>query len=134
MDISNKPMETLQQWQEWYRANRKVASLDEPLVSKESRENLHDTVNAVDALPDWRAHYKELISDMETNNDVFKQKAKEHFADTIAEFMNELTGAEMFECFQAAAVDIFESQKKELDSTQQLIDLLMGKDDDKNDA
>jgi len=79
MDISNKPMETLQQWQEWYRANRKVASLDEPLVSKESRENLHDTVNAVDALPDWRTHYKELISDMETNNDIFKQKATEYF-------------------------------------------------------
>jgi len=132
MDISNKPMETLQQWQEWYRANRKVASLDEPLVSKESRENLHDTVNAVDALPDWRTHYKELISDMETNNDVFKQKATEYFMDTIAEFTNEMTGTELFECFRAAAVKIFEVQKEELDSTQQLIDLLMGKNDDKN--
>ena len=38
--------------------------------------------------------------------------------------MNEITGAEMFECFRAAAVEIFENQKKELDSTQQLIDLL----------
>lgn len=125
-------METIRQWQEWYRSNRKVACLDEPLVSKESRKNLHDTTNAVDTMADWRAHYKKLIADMDFNDDIFKQKAKEHFADTIAEYMNEITGAEMFECFQAAAVEIFENQKKELDSTQQLLDLLMGKTDDKN--
>ena len=132
MDISEKPMETIQQWQEWYRSNRKVACLDEPLVSKESRENLHGTTNAVDTMADWRAHYKKLIADMDFNDDGFKQKAKEGFADTIAEFMNEITGAEMFECFCAAAVEILENQKKELDSTQQLLDLLMGKNNDKN--
>lgn len=119
MDISNKPMETIQQWQEWYRANRKVACLDEPLLSKELYKKPHDTTNAVNT---WQ--YKKLIEDMNSNNN-FKQKAKEQFADTISEFIHDMTGDEMFYCFLAAALMIGEIQKAELNNTQQLLNRLM---------
>lgn len=133
MDISNKPMETIQQWQEWYRANRKVACLDEPLFPKESYKKPHDTTNAVDTVPERNLYYKELIEDMNLNSDYnFKQKAKEQFADTISEFMNEMTGDEMFYCFLAAALMIGEIQKTELDNTQQLVNRLMDQNNDKN--
>ena len=126
MDISNKPMETIQQWQEWYRANRKVACLDEPLLSKESRKNLHETTNAVDTMPERNLYYKKLIEDMNFNSDdIFKQKAKEQFADTISEFIHEMTGDEMFYCFLAAVLMIADIQKKELDNTQQLVKRVM---------
>jgi hypothetical protein len=126
MDISNKPMETIQQWQEWYRANRKVACLDEPLLPKESYKKPHDTTNAVDTMPERNLYYKELIEDMNFNsNDNFKQKAKEQFADTISEFIHEMTGDELFYCFLAAVLMIADIQKTELDNTQQLIKRVM---------
>lgn len=112
-------METIQQWQEWYRANRKVACLDEPLLSKELYKKPHDTTNAVNT---WQ--YKKLIEDMNSNNN-FKQKAKEQFADTISEFIHDMTGDEMFYCFLAAALMIGEIQKAELNNTQQLLNRLM---------
>lgn len=128
MDVSNKPMETIEQWQEWYRKHRTVAQLDEPLVSKDSREKLHDTSNATDTMPDWRGHYAQLISDgpapmVTPDNSIYKQKATEHFADTLCEFQNELTGAEFYECFLAAATEICDNAKIEYDKTKELVNL-----------
>jgi hypothetical protein len=53
-----------------------------------------------------------------------KTKATEYFADTIAEFFNDLSGAELFECFLAAAHNNAELVKKEHDKAQELVDLL----------
>lgn len=129
MDINEKPMETIQQWQEWYRKHRTVSQLDEPLVSKDSREKLHDTSNATDTMRDWRSHCFLLIADeikpMATlDNSIYKQKTTEHFADTLCEFQNELTGAEFYECFLAAATEIYNNAKIEYDKTKELVNLL----------
>jgi hypothetical protein len=126
MEHPHEPIDVIQNWQEWYKKNRVIAQIDEPLVSKDSRENLHDSTNAVDKLPDWREFYAELIEDkpMTTENLTLKQKTTEWFADTIAEFCNELTGEEMFECFLSAAINNLDCVKKEYDKAQILVDLL----------
>jgi hypothetical protein len=126
MDVSSKPMETINQWQDWYRKHRVVAELDAPGVSKDSRENLHDTTNATDTMPDWRSHYKALIEEDANNpNAIYMRKVTEHFADTLCEFQNELTGEQFYNCFLAAALDINKSAKEEYDKTKQLVDILL---------
>ena len=120
------PMSSIKEWQRYYKKHQPVAEMDEPLVTKDSRENLHDTSKATDTLPNWREHYAELIGDNIPieNNDEYKQKATEHFADTIAEFFNEMTGEELFGCFYNAAKDYMEYVQKEYDTIKDLIDIL----------
>jgi len=60
MDHPHEPINAIKEWQEWYRTHAVVASMDEPLMSKDSRENLHDTSKATYEMPDWRSFYKEL--------------------------------------------------------------------------
>jgi len=126
MEHPHEPIDVIQGWQEWYKKNRVIAQMDEPLVSKDSRENLHDSSNAVDKMPDWRSFYAELIEDEPKQKAVttIKEKATEWFADTIAEFFNELTGEELFECFLTAAANNLQHVKKECDQAQTLVDLL----------
>jgi hypothetical protein len=121
--------EVIQAWQNWYKSHRIVSEMDDPLVTKESRENLHDTSHATGTLPNWREHYAELIGDHLPfqGNDMYKQKATEHFADTIAEFSNEMSGEELFACFQQAAKENFKYAQKEYDRAKDLMDLLEGK-------
>ena len=117
MDISDKPMETIQQWQDWYRAHRTIAELDAPGVSKDSRENLHDTTNATAVLPD-------SISFLTMTYNIYKEKAIESFQDTICEFNEELSGQELFDCFKQAVTNYYNTQKEELERTQQLYDIV----------
>jgi len=123
------PLDPIKEWQRWYDSHKMVADMAEPLVTKDSREQLHDTSNATDTLPNWREHYAELIGDRVPlqGNDMYKQKATEHFADTIAEFCNEMSGEELFACFQQAAKENLEHIQKEYDRAKDLIDLIEGK-------
>lgn len=114
MDVSDKPMETINQWQDWYRKHRTVAQFDEPGVSKDSRENLHDTSKATDTMPDWQSFDK----------NIYIQKATECFADTLCEFQYELTGEQFYNCFLAAATQVANNAKAEYDKTKQLVDIL----------
>jgi hypothetical protein len=119
----DEPMDAIHKWQEWYRSNRVIAEIDTPGVSKDSRESLHDTSNVTSVMPEWREAFEKLtLNSMETTS--LKDKATEYFADTIAEFFNELSGAELFECFLAAAYNNAELVKKEYDKAQELVDLL----------
>lgn len=111
MDTSQEPVDTIKQWQDWYRKHRIVAEIDVPLVTKESRENLHETSNATNSL----AEYCIAMS---------FQKAKEYFADTIAEFANELSGKELYKAFYAAAMDNMDCVEKEYNKAKQLVDML----------
>jgi hypothetical protein len=126
MEHPHEPVDAIKSWQEWYKTHRMVAQLDQPLVSKDSREKLHDTTHAVDKLPNWREHYAQLITDPfePMDNTVHKQKAFEYFADTLAEFANELTGRELFDCFVKAATEAMEHEKKEYEQAKELLDLL----------
>jgi hypothetical protein len=130
MEHPHEPVDAIKSWQEWYKTNRMVAQLNQPLASKDSREKLHDTANAVDRLPNWREHYAQLITDTPKtmDNTLYKQKAFEYFADTLAEFANELTGKELFDCFVRAATEAMEHEKKEYEQAKELFDLLSSSD------
>jgi hypothetical protein len=128
-DQVNKPMDAIDNWHEWYRANRVIAEIDTPGASKHSRESLHETSNVTSVMPGWdgvnpenMTWSKPLTESSFASN--CKEKATEYFADTIAEFFNELSGAELFECFLAAAYNNAELVKKEYDKAQELVDLL----------
>lgn len=129
MSDSTDPMDTIKNWQDWYKGNRIVAQMDEPMVSKDSRESLHDTSKAVDAMPDWREYWAEVISDKLPlqSNDTYKKKATDYFADIIAEFFNEMSGQELFDCFAAAAKQNLEFATKEYDHAKDLMDVIQGK-------
>lgn len=118
-----EPIDAISKWQEWYRSNRVIAEIDTPGASKESREFLHDTSNVTAVMPEWRDILEELDSSP-MDSTPFKIKATEHFADTLAEFCNELSGAELFECFLTAAIEHADIVKKEYERAQQLVDLL----------
>ena len=128
MSEADQFLEPIKEWQAWYQNHRVVAEMDEPLVTKDSRENLHDTSNAVDTLPNWREHYAELIGGNVSleEESIYKQKATEYFADTIAEFCNELTAEELYACFERAARQNLEAIQKEYDMAMDLLDLIKG--------
>ncbi len=132
MEHPHEPLETILAWQNWAKNNRVVAQMDEPLVTKDSRENLHDTSKATDVLPDWRTYYKELAQDtaetlISALEKTAEQKATEYFADTIAEFLPELGGQKLYDCFLNAAKQNFEHVQKEYDNGKDLIDCFKGK-------
>jgi len=113
MDINEKPMETIDQWQEWYRNSKVVAEMDEPLVNKDSREVLHDTQHATNSY-------------VLAAKDYWMKKAQEHFADTICDFTNELTGQDLYKAFYAAAKENLNIAAKEYAKAKSLVDCLKG--------
>ncbi len=131
MEHPHEPLDTINAWQQWAKNNRIVAEIDEPLATKDSRENLHDTSKATDAIPNWRNYYKELAQEAEalisTVEKTAEQKATEYFADTIAEFLSELGGEKLYECFMNAANQSFAFAQKEYDNNKDLIDCLQKK-------
>ena len=107
----SQALDAIHNWQQWFRENRVVAELDEPGESKDSRENLHDTTKSIASL-------NEAVTAQAFN------KAKEHFADTMAEFWNELTGPQLYKAFYAAAMEQLQYQEKELKKAQSIVDML----------
>jgi len=118
MDTTNEPIETVNQWQEWYRRHRVVAEMDQPLVTKDSRESMHDTSKATTTLKGSDNLLTDYYKAMSF------QKAKEYFSDTIAEFANELSGKELYKAFYAAAMDNMDVVEKEYNKAKQLVDML----------
>lgn len=118
MTTANEPTEAIAKWQEWYRKHRIVAEIDTPLVTKDSREKLHDTSKTTTTLEGS----DKLLTDYCTAMSF--QKAKEYFADTIAEFTNELSGKELYKAFYAAAMDNMDCVEKEYNKAKQLVDML----------
>lgn len=116
MDTTQEPLEAISAWQKWYKEHRVVAQMDQPLVTKDSRQNLHNTTNTAFTM-----------NEAETKN-MWIQKAQEHFEDTLAEYQYELTGKDFFKAFYRAAYQNAEYAKKEYDRAQELVDLLRYKD------
>ena len=112
MEELEQPIKTIQNWQEWYRKHKVVAEMDEPLVSKDSRENLHDTANVVDSMQS--TSLKEM----------WIEKAREHFADTLAEYQYELTGKDFYKAFYQASLEMMEHAQKEYERAKELVDML----------
>lgn len=112
MEHPHEPVDAIKEWQDWYKKHRIVAQMDEPLVTKDSRENLHNTTDAVES----------------TAKAMWMQKAKEHFADTLAEYQYELSGKDFYKAFYQAAYEYLEATKKEYERTKELVDMLRYKE------
>jgi len=91
-----------------------VAELDEPLVTKDSREKLHDTT----------ASTAQSIKHAEC-----LKKTREYFADTICEAMDELTGEEVYQAFYKACEALRNTTKKEYNNANELFECLDNKPD-----
>lgn len=109
---ADKPMEAIEDWQNWYRKHKVVAEINKPFVTKQSRENMHDTTNAADSIENAQIKAKWI------------EKAKEHFADTLAEYQYELSGKDFYKAFYQAAVETMGYAEKEYKRTQELVDML----------
>lgn len=96
MDTDHEPVETIQEWQRWYKQNQ---------------------------LDNFPLTEKDLTTYVKTTS---MKKAQEHFADTIAEFANELTGLEIYKAFYAAAQENLDIVAKEYAKAKQIVDCLKG--------
>ena len=102
--------------------------MNEPGVTKDSREALHDTANATDTIKDWRTFCAEVLDESKWEPDLScdKQEAVRDFADTICCALEKMSGKEVFECFFEAVQDKYNHTKKEYDKACELLDLLTG--------
>ena len=130
MDHPHEPIDVIKQWQQWYRTHAVVASMEKPLMSKDSRENLHDTSKATYEMPDWRSFYKELaevdVEPTKVDDNIYLQRAIEHFSDTLCEFSHELTSEQFYEAFLIAATNIAKSAQDDYLKCKTLVDLIEG--------
>ena len=139
--LPEDPLNHIKTWQAKFKEHKQqcgVSELDEPLVSKNARENLHDTSNATDSVKDWRTFWKDVLDDSEDNFEnelaiavkqqiaMAKQKTVDNFLDTICCALEEMSGEEVFDCFLEAVHSQHEYTKKEYDKTMELMDLLIG--------
>jgi hypothetical protein len=115
MEHPHEPIDAINSWQEWYKSNRVIASLDKPLESKDSREELHDTSKAIDS---W----------LQTCTYNAMKQATDHFGDTIVEASASLSADEIYSCLLQAVQENYDHAKKEFDNAARLLDLI------KNDA
>jgi len=113
-------------WLSWHRSHRIVAQMNKPRVTKESRENLHDTSNASAVFPDWCNFMKELTDTVEKEaNDYreeFKIQAKSRFYDVICDYFTELTPEDFHEALVDAASKYLESTRIEYEKCCKLHD------------
>jgi hypothetical protein len=118
----------------------RVAEMNTPGTTKDSREALHDTSNATDSVKDWRSFWKdvldvpgtwdcsegELTKAVDQQKTIAKQKTVDNFLDTICCALEEMSGEEVFDCFFEAVQSQHEYTKKEYDKTMELRDMLIG--------
>jgi len=137
MDHPHEPLDAIKQWQQWYRKHYEavVASMEEPLVSKDSRENLHDTSKATYEMPDWRSFYKELaevdVEPTKVDDNIYLQRAIEHFNDTLCEFAHELSAEQFYKAFLIAATNVAKGAQDDYLKCKALVDLIKGNEETK---
>jgi len=141
--LPEDPLKNIITWQTEYKQIKQecgVAEMDTPGTTKDSREALHDTSNATDAIKDWRTFWKDVLDEPGTGyysedelteainaqKTMAKQKAVDDFLDTLCGALEELSGEEVFDCFFEAVQSQFDYTKKEHDKTSELLDLLAG--------
>jgi len=136
------PLNHIKTWQAKFKEHKQqcgVAELDEPLVSKNAREKLHNTSNATDSIKDWRSFWKDVLDEpeawvgteneltqaIETQKTIAKQKTVDNFLDTICCALEELSGEEIFDCFFEAVQSQHDYTQKEHYKTNELFNLLL---------
>ena len=119
--LPDDPLKNIITWQTKYKQIKQecgvaeMDTLDTPGTTKDSREALHDTNNAMDSVKDWRIAAWEMISETEVNQQITmaKQKAVDNFLDTICCALEELSGDEVFDCFFEAVQSQWDYTLKE---------------------
>ena len=118
----HKPMDAIKDWQIWYKQHQPVAEMDEPLVSKDSRENMHDTSNATNhEVEKWRDSIQQTIR---IKDACYFNAAVDAFTDVLAEYTHELTPEEFHKAFLFAAVKAMHEEEEEYKKAKKLVDLL----------
>ena len=108
MEETNRSIKAIQDWQDWYRNNRVVAEMDQPLVTKASRENLHDTSKTAESLLRYDA----------------RTAAYNDISDTLASYMGTLGGKEFYKIFFEAAQEYTKNLEDEYKQAKDLMDRL----------
>jgi hypothetical protein len=139
--LPEDPIKNIITWQTKHKQIKQecgVAEMDTPGTTKDSREALHDTSNATDAVKDWRSFWRDVLEDSsqwigtedelteatKKQKTIAKQKIIDDFLDTLCGAFEELSGKEIFDCFFEAVQSQFDYTKKEHDKTSELLDLL----------
>lgn len=102
--------------------NPVVAEMNEPLVTKESRENMHDTKSAYSSLSEEQIHRKAL------------ERLYDCFADTFSEYLSSpyyedkfLSVNEVYSAFMSALTKELDWYQNVADRAKNLKDLLDSK-------
>jgi hypothetical protein len=123
-------------WHSWYKDNIKVASSNEPRITKDSRENLHEATIATDKSSGWHTDALETFygnintSVEETKNMETTSKASlnetltTYLGDTLCEFYDELTPLEIVQCFHEAIKRNFTHHEKEFNEAKELLEFV----------
>jgi hypothetical protein len=127
------PLSHIKTWQNKFKEHKQqceIAEMNEPLISKDSRENLHNTKNATDAIKDWRTFWSDVIDESKDNfeDELFasiKQRTINDFLDSITCALEEMSGEEVFNCFVEAAQTKHDYTQKEHYKTNELFNLLL---------
>jgi len=112
MDNVEPPIQVIQNWQEWYRKNKVVAEMNQPLVSKSSRENLHNTSNVAKTLDEVFC------------KTTLKTQAFNEFSDILATYMNTLGAKELYKIFFEAAQEYKNNLEIEYKQSNDLLNRL----------
>ena len=134
--MADATTDSFKAWHTWYKNNTQVASMDEPQVTKDSRENLHEITNATGTLSSWYTDALETFygnldnaakenKKMETELKVsLTEQLTTYFEDTLCEFYDELTPLEIIQCFHEAIKRNFTLHEKEFNKAKELIELV----------
>ena len=133
--MADATTDSFKAWHTWYKNNAQVASMDEPQVTKDSRENLHEITNAR-ALSSWYTDAVETFygnldnaakenKKMETELKIsLTEQLTTYFEDTLCEFYDELTPLEIVQSFHEAIKRNFTLHTKEFNKAKELIELV----------
>lgn len=87
-----------------------------------------DIDRPMEVIKEWQDWYRKnpivFESETMTLKEQTKQKAEEHFGDTIAEFSAEISGKDMYKAFYAAAFKNMDYHEKEYQKAKELVDML----------
>ena len=134
--MADATTDSFKAWHTWYKNNAQVASMDEPQVTKDSRENLHEVTNATGTLSSWYTDAVETFygnldnaakenKKMETELKIsLTEQLTTYFEDTLCEFYDELTPIEIVQSFHEAIKRNFTLHEKEFNKAKELIDLV----------
>jgi len=123
-------------WHSWYKNNAQVASMDEPQITKDSRENLHEVTNATGTLSSWytdalETFYGNINTSVEENKKMettikasLNEQMTTYLQDTLCEFYDELTPFEIVQCFHEAIKRNFTHHEKEFNKAKELLEFV----------